>query len=100
MKNHTWIEIGEDGKVIDPYKKLPELFYDCDPKDVKLLSEQSLKLNNGGLALTAYARLQFTEMSDYERDKLTKGLYEYCELDTLAMVMIHQGWVDMIKNKF
>lgn len=100
LKNHTWIEIGEDGKVIDPYKKLPELFYDCDPKDVKLLSEQSLKLNNGGLALTAYARLQFTEMSDYERDKLTKGLYEYCELDTLAMVMIHQAWVDMIKNKF
>ena len=99
LKNHTWIEIGEDGKVIDPYKKLPELFYDCDPKDVKLLSDQSLKLNNGGLALTAYARLQFTEMSDYERDKLTKGLYEYCELDTLAMVMIHQAWVDMIKNK-
>ena len=99
LKKHTWIEIGEDGKVVDPYKKLPELFSDLNPDDVKLLSEQSLKLNNGGLALTAYARMQFTEMSNYEREKLTKGLYQYCELDTLAMVMIHQGWVDMIKNQ-
>lgn len=98
FNNHTWIEIDHDGKVVDPYKKLPELFDDFDSKDVKLLSEQSLKLNNGGLALTAYARMQFTEMSDYERDKLTKGLFEYCELDTLAMVMIHQAWVDFIKK--
>jgi len=99
LENHTWIEFSENGKVVDPYKTLPELFDDLNTDDVKLLSEQSLKLNNGGLALTAYARMQFTEMSDYERNKLTQGLYQYCELDTLAMVMIHQGWADMIKSQ-
>ena len=42
--------------------------------------------------MAAYALMQFTEMFDYEREKLRKGLLKYCELDTLAMVMIYEGW--------
>jgi hypothetical protein len=46
----------------------------------------------GGAALTAYARLQqFEDMSYYERTEFKKALSKYCELDTMAMVMIYEG---------
>jgi hypothetical protein len=38
--------------------------------------------------MTAYAKLQYVDMSVKERDELLSGLKKYCELDTLAMVMI------------
>ena len=41
-------------------------------------------------ALTAYAKLQYEDMTDKERAKITTGLLKYCELDTLAMVMIYE----------
>lgn len=34
--------------------------------------------------MAAYAKMQFTEMSQLERDKLRAGLIKYCELDTFA----------------
>jgi hypothetical protein len=71
------------------------MFAEASEHDIELLSESD-ELNNGGLALTAYTRLQFTEMSDYERKELERGLLMYCELDTLAMVMIQQAWEEMI----
>ncbi len=42
--------------------------------------------------MVAYAKMQFTEMSEEEREAITKGLLKYCELDTLAMVMIWEHW--------
>ena len=42
--------------------------------------------------------MQFTEMSSIEIDALAKGLLKYCELDTLAMVMIFEYWMDEIKK--
>jgi hypothetical protein len=46
--------------------------------------------------MTAYCRMQFSEMSDYERDKLKAALLKYCELDTFAMVMIYEAWREML----
>jgi len=37
-------------------------------------------------------------MSDYERKELERGLLMYCELDTLAMVMIQEAWRKMINE--
>jgi hypothetical protein len=93
-KNWTWIKY-ENNMVIDPYKLLPKMFEDVSDKDFILLSNDELK--DGGAAMTAYAMLQFTEMSDYERNEIKKALLKYCELDTFAMVMIYEGWKDMIK---
>lgn len=92
---HIWVKIADDGKVIDPYKSLPKMFQDLSSHDIELLSAED-EINNGGMALTAYAKLQFTQMSDYERSELQKALLKYCELDTLAMVMIYEGWLAMI----
>ena len=46
--------------------------------------------------MTAYAKLQFTEMSDLEREQVRKALLKYYELDTFAMVMIYEGWREMV----
>jgi hypothetical protein len=96
-QNWKWIEL-KDNCVIDPYKLLPKMFQDVTDKELSLLSEDD-ELKNGGAALTAYARMQFEEMSDYERQEIKKALLKYCELDTFAMVMLYEGWKDMINQK-
>lgn len=95
FKDKAWIEIGADGAVIDPYKALPKMFTNV-PEGVEMLSDTD-ELNDGGAALTAYARMQFQEMSNYEREELSQALLNYCELDTMAMVMIYEGWREMLK---
>ena len=85
-----WIEL-EDGRVKDPYKILPKMFQDISDRDMQILSDDN-QLNDGGAALTAYGRMQFEEMSDYERNEIRNALLKYCELDTMAMVMIYEEW--------
>ena len=52
----------------------------------------------GGAAATAYARLQFEDMQVETREKINQALLRYCELDTLAMVMIVQAWKNHIDS--
>jgi len=49
-------------------------------------------ISEGGAAMMAWSRLQFDDLDETERQAILQSLYEYCELDTLAMVMIHQHW--------
>ncbi len=92
-KDKIWLIIN-DGKIKDPYKQLRKLFQDI-PGDVQLLSGDDA-INQGGAATMAYYRMQSEDMSDYERNELKAALLEYCELDTLAMVMIFEGWRDLL----
>ena len=93
FNNKSWVE-KVDGKVVDPYKNIPKLFDDITDKKLELLSDTD-ELNNGGAALTAYSKIQFHEMHDDERKALEEGLLRYCELDTFAMVMIYEAWLNM-----
>ena len=94
--NQAWIEYDNIGKVINPYKKLEPLFKDIDQDLLdNLISEEDMEIADGGAAMTAYARMQFTQMNDEERVLIQRSLLKYCELDTLAMVMIYEYW----KNK-
>ncbi len=77
--------------VKDPYKLLPSLFTNVSEKDHILLTQKN-EINNGSAALTAYAKIQSTELNIEERTALKAGLLRYSELDTLAMVMIFEGW--------
>lgn len=92
-----WIR-REDGAVLDPYKLLPRLFQDASEHDLELLTEED-EIREGGAAMTAYARLQFEEMSDYERQEIRRALLQYCELDTFAMVMIYEAWRELVEGK-
>ncbi len=51
---------------------------------------------DGGAAMTAYARMQFMDMTNEEVERISSSLLKYCELDTLAMVMIYQHWANEI----
>jgi hypothetical protein len=37
-------------------------------------------------------------MGGKERDLIFQALKKYCELDTFAMVMVYEGWVDLIRQ--
>ena len=88
----------EDRQVADPYKLLPKIFEGISDKDLDiLLSDDDLR--DGAAAMTAYGKLQFEEMSDVERTAIQRALLRYCELDSLAMVMIYEGWREMIYGK-
>jgi hypothetical protein len=48
-------------------------------------------VKNGGAASIAYDQLQRPDLPMPERTRLTTQLLRYCELDTLAMVMVYQS---------
>ena len=94
FEDKAWIEQDAGGVVKDPYKTLDRMFKDFPP-GVERLTDTD-QLNDGGAALTAYARMQYQRMSSYEREELSQALLRYCELDTMAMVMIYEGWREML----
>ena len=97
FSNWKWITFDDNNQVVDPYLLLPKLFEENEEEQVILLTQDN-ELKNGGAALMAYARMQFEAMSDYERDELTSALLKYCELDTLAMVMIYEAWKSYLSS--
>lgn len=60
-------------------------------------SEDS-SINQGGLAMTAYNFTQYACLGEEERSRIEDALLRYCELDTLAMVMLVQGLMEL-RNK-
>jgi hypothetical protein len=87
----TWIRLDETGKVISPYKLLPPLIDILDETSIEEFFKSD-PVADGGAAMTAYAMMQFTQMSDAERVRIIDGLYRYCELDTMAMVFVWEYW--------
>jgi hypothetical protein len=82
-----WFKYDEDSVPKDPYKLLPRLFEDLDARrENELMLEDTL--SDGSAAMTAYSRLQFEEMPDWQAQKIREALLRYCHLDTLAMVMV------------
>jgi hypothetical protein len=97
FKDWTWVRTA-DGVVLDPYKLLPKMFDGISDKDFEKLMSDEDDVRDGGAAMTAYAKLQYEEMSDYERGEIRSALLRYCELDSLAMVMIYEGWREMLSE--
>lgn len=83
----VWLKL-EDGVVLDPYKSLDKPFLEWD-ESFERVSEIT-DINNGGAAMTAYGLTQYHDMTEMERNKIKDALLRYCELDTLAMVMIYE----------
>ena len=88
-ETHVWLT-QENGEVVNPYKMLPPLFQEWSEieKEENVFDADSIA--NGGDALAAYAKLQYQNLTDRERNEIVSGLLKYCELDTLAMVMIYE----------
>jgi len=75
----------------DPYKLLPDTQAGIDLNLEELVMERG-SIQQGAAAMVAYAKMQFSDMSEQERKSLIAALLQYCELDTLAMLMIYEGW--------
>jgi len=52
------------------------------------LSYSDMEIGKGDQAMMAWRRLINDKLSTYETEKTKTALFEYCELDTLAMVKI------------
>lgn len=93
--NHVWLSMKND-ELVNPYKMLPPLYegWENDEKEETISEIESIA--DGGAALTAYAKLQYEDMTEKERSEITSGLLKYCELDTLAMVMIYEHLKELI----
>lgn len=92
----VWIKFDEKGTVISPYKLLPNLHADMEDESIDDLINGD-KLADGGAAMTAYAKMQFMDISEEEHEELVNGLLRYCELDTMAMVFIWEYFKELIK---
>lgn len=88
----AWIEAAAGGTASDPYAKLKQFAKDMIPEEARGAEGNASVIAEGGAAATAYARLQFEDMDKHTHERICSALLRYCELDTLAMVMVVQAW--------
>ena len=89
FEDHIWIQSEFKN---NPYKTLPKVFENYDMETLDLLVKDMDGLSDGGAAMTAYNYLQFSDIPLEQRKSISDALLRYCELDTLAMVMLLEGW--------
>jgi hypothetical protein len=95
---HVWLQKDKGG---DPYKTLPGIFgtehFGLNEMLLRLAGDDDEErvIAQGGLAMTAYNYTQFSSISPQERMSIEGALLRYCELDTLAMVMLVQGLMEL-----
>ena len=56
----------KDGEIQSPYKTLPPLFEDWDEEQLDATVSEMENIADGGAALTAYGKLQYTDMPEEE----------------------------------
>lgn len=89
----VWVrpELGSN-----PYASLPPVFDGFDQESLSEYVRGLDELDDGGAAMIVYGKLQYCDLQDAERDAIRSALLRYCELDTLAMVMLYEYWTDML----
>lgn len=93
--DHVWIS---EEKGMDPYRTLPAVFEGYEREELDELVRDFEELGDGGAALTAYNYLQFSEVPLEQRRSIGDALLRYCELDTMAMVMLVEGWRKIVEK--
>jgi hypothetical protein len=81
----------ESGELLSPHKSLPPL----------VINGRDVFVNEGTGAITAYQSMLYgAQDSDATaREQWKQLLLKYCELDTLAMVMIYWHWNELLQRK-
>jgi len=88
FQDKIWIE---EKFQFDPYKTLKPVFKEYPTEQLDRLLEDMEEVGDGGSAMMAYNMLQYSEIPLDQRILVKEALYQYCELDTLAMVMLYEG---------
>ena len=89
FRKHTWITVETN---YNPYHVLPRVLeeYDNDVLDQFVGGMEEIK--EGGAAMMAYAYLQYSNVPQQQKERIRSALLRYCELDTMAMVMLWEFW--------
>tara|TARA_R110002049_G_scaffold172683_1_gene339468 strand:- start:5448 stop:5903 length:456 start_codon:yes stop_codon:yes gene_type:complete len=93
--NHIWLK-QDNGDILNPYKLLPPVFDNWTEEALENTLSEIEGIADGGAAMTTYSKMQYTEMTQDEIDELSSALLKYCELDTLAMVMVYEHFKEII----
>ena len=97
FENHPWIN-DESGN--NPYKSLDPVFEEFSLELDDELKSKGINIDSisdGGAAMMAYSFLQFSDIGPQEKKSIEQALLKYCELDTMAMVMIMEAFIDWAK---
>lgn len=98
FRDHIWVA-EQDGQIANPYDLLladaGQLCSEVEPDRWDSYSGKG-GIQDGGAAMTAYLYLQQRGLDEEKRESICNALLRYCELDTLAMVMIYEGWREMV----
>ena len=93
FNNKIWVSKDHQ---FDPYKTLDPVFPGYSAEDLDRLVQDTEIIADGGSAMMAYNMLQYSEIPLDQREKIKDALYRYCELETMAMVMLYEG----LKSQF
>jgi hypothetical protein len=82
----------ENGEIINPYELLPEPKINVDGK--------MISVKDGAGAMRAYQDMLYGINKDDPQIKAnyTDLLFQYCRLDTLAMVVIWEHWMQLSRK--
>lgn len=86
FENIVWWQPDSSGKPKNPYAILQDS------------GEGAVR--RGAEAMNIYGKLIAGNMSKKEKSAYRKSLLRYCELDTLAMLMIYQHWKQMMNRLY
>ena len=86
-----WRGRKSDGGAIDPYALLASAV-EGSPRRPQTTDKRRGLVTHGPEAMAAFERLQYVDISEDERKGWEESLLRYCELDTLAMVMLVESW--------
>lgn len=96
-KGFAWVQRdASTGALLDPYERLKGLAAQMldDGAASGTGDGDEVEIAEGGAAASAYARLQFEDLTPEQRVGIEQALLRYCELDTFAMVMILEAWLE------
>jgi len=83
----VWWQPAGNSEAQSPYRLMVE-------------SEQEVEgVRRGTEAMVVYAKLLSEELSESQREAYKKALLRYCEVDTLAMLMIYQHWSSLMEKR-
>lgn len=89
LHSNPWFKkyASDAGTSLNPYDTLAPIISELEKEEV---------VKDGTGAMRAYHNLMFGEQSNSpeKREQLIKLLLQYCELDTMAMVIIWKYWMD------
>ncbi len=103
FSNFQWHQLDDCGRRSkDPYDILSTVNLNNDNsihQSPKQHQHDKALITKGGAAAAAFQELRKNKSLDVkDRSDIEKSLLRYCELDTLAMVMIVQAWQNLIED--